>query len=296
MMNWKEIFEKELKTPYILNAPLGDYTTYKVGGAAEVLALPKTEEQIKEVYLFALKNKISFRVLGLGSNVLVPDEGLRGVTCCLKNFYEIKIEGNILSAQSGAPLDRAVALSIGSGLEGMQKLSGIPGSVGGAVFMNAGAFGGETFDFLKSFKVLLKDGSVKVFQKDEISHSYRNVQIPEGAIVLQALWVLNKKDCALALEERRNILLRRAQKQPLEYPSAGSVFKRPEGDFASRLIDVCGLRGLSVGGAMVSQKHAGFIINYNKASSRDIRALIKEVQAKVFEKTGVRLELEQILW
>ncbi len=296
MMIWKEIFEKELKTPYIPNAPLRDYTTYKIGGAAEVLALPETEEQLKALYLFALKNKISFRVLGLGSNVLAPDEGLKGVTCCLKNFDEIKIEGSILSAQSGAPLDKAAALSLKSGFEGLQKLSGIPGSVGGAVFMNAGAFGGETFDFLKSFKVLLKDGGVKVFQKDEISHSYRNVQLPEGAIILQASWFLNKKDCALALEERENILLKRAQKQPLEYPSAGSVFKRPQGDFASRLIDVCGLRGLSAGGAMVSQKHAGFIINYNKASSRDIRALIKEVQQKVFEKTGVRLELEQILW
>lgn len=295
-MNWKENFKNKIKVPFIELAPMAEYTTYKTGGAAEVLVLAESAEQIKSVYLFALENGVAFRVLGLGSNVLAPDGVLEGLTCCLKNFNAIKVEGNFVIAKSGAPLDKVVALGIESGLEGMEKLSGIPGSVGGAVFMNAGAYGGETFDFLKSFGVLQKDGSIKTYQKEDIKHAYRNVELPSGCIILEASWQLNKAQSSNALEERKKTLLQRAQKQPLEYPSAGSVFKRPEGDFASRLIDVCGLRGLRVGGAMVSQKHAGFIINYDKASSQDIRALIKEVQRLVFEKTGISLELEQILW
>lgn len=295
-MNWKENFKNKINVPFIELAPMAEYTTYKTGGAAEILVLAETAEQIKSVYLFALENGVAFRVLGFGSNVLAPDGVLEGLTCCLKNFNAIKVEGNFVIAKSGAPLDKAVALGIENGLEGMEKLSGIPGSVGGAVFMNAGAYGGETFDFLKSFSVLQKDGSIKTYQKEDIKHAYRNVALPSGCIILEASWQLNKTQSSNALEERKKTLLQRAQKQPLDYPSAGSVFKRPEGDFASRLIDVCGLRGLRSGGAMVSQKHAGFIINYDKASSQDIRALIKEVQRLVFEKTGVRLELEQILW
>ena len=288
---------KNLKTEILSNAPMKLYTTYKAGGSAQALALPKTEEELEEVKTFAQANNMPFRVFGMGSNILVSDEGLEGIVCCLRNMNSIKVEGGIISAEAGAALDKIVEISVKEGFEGLESLSGIPGSAGGAVYMNAGAFNAETFDFLKSFRILTRDNKIETIKKDDVKHAYRNVALPQGCIVLSASWEpKTAADKSAVAAKRTEILAKRAAKQPLDYPSAGSVFKRPEGDYASRLIDVCGLRGLSVGGAMVSQKHAGFIINYKNATAADISALIKLVQQKVFEKTGHKLELEQILW
>ena len=290
-------FLKNLKdVPFIFEAQLSFFTTYRVGGVAEVLALPENEEQIKELINFSKKKHIDFRVFGLGSNILVSDLGLSGITCCLKNFKGIKIDGQKVTALAGTALDEVVRESINAGLGGLENLSGIPGSVGGAVFMNAGAFKAETFDKLVSFTVLNKKGEIQEFTKEDVKYEYRKVWGIEDCIILSATWLLDNAEKKVLQTRREEILQSRAAKQPLEYPSAGSVFKRPVGAYASKLIDDCGLRGLSVGGAQVSTKHAGFIINYQNATAQDIYNLIREVQKIVKEKTGFKLEPEQIFW
>ncbi|MCR5505281.1 MAG: UDP-N-acetylmuramate dehydrogenase [Elusimicrobiaceae bacterium] len=295
-MKMNTFLENLKEVPFIFEAQLSFFTTYHVGGEAEVLALPETEEQIKQLVNFTNKKHIPFRVLGLGSNILVSDLGLRGITCCLKNFKGIKIDGNKVTASAGTALDEVVRASIDAGLGGLENLSGIPGSVGGAVFMNAGAFKTETFDKLISFKILDIDGNIKELKKEEVKYAYRKVWGLENCVILSATWELEKTDKIVLVARRADILKSRAEKQPLDYPSAGSVFKRPVGAYASKLIDDCGLRGLSVGGAQVSTKHAGFIINYQNATAQDIYDLIKEVQKIVKKKTGFTLEPEQIFW
>lgn len=271
---------------------MADYTTYKTGGKAQYFCLPKNIEEIKQAIDFAKEKQIDFYILGLGSNILVGDLGLKGLVCCLKDFQEIKIENNIITALCGTPLDKVIATSVLNNLGGLEKLSGIPGSVGGAVYMNAGAFNSETWANIISVDVL-KNGQVKTVKKEEVIPSYRKVSGLENCLILSATWSLTEPADKNLREE---ILQKRKQKQPLEYPSAGSVFKRPVGDYASRLIDSCNLRGLTIGGAQVSTKHAGFIINYNKATAQDIKNLMSEIQKIVKEKTGFSLELEQILW
>lgn len=295
-MDWKENLDEKIKSILLFDAPMRDYTTYKTGGAAQVLALPENEDQILYLKHFSKKHGLAFRIVGFGSNILVSDSGLDGIVCCLKNYAGLSLNGNKLTAKAGTALDEAARFSAEKGLSGIECLSGIPGSCGGAVFMNAGAFGQETFDCLKSFRVITPDGEIKEISKNEVKYAYRKVTGIEGCIILSAAWELTAKNAEELKQSRLSILERRAQKQPLEYPSAGSVFKRPPNDYASRLIDSCGLRGLTVGGAQVSEKHAGFIINYDKASASDIYNLIKKVQKEVYSKTGVRLEPEQILW
>lgn len=295
-MNWKDILGEKTGCRLIFNAPMKDYTTYRTGGAADVLALPENEEQILKLKTLCEQENVPFRMIGLGSNILVSDKGLPGVTCCLKNYAGISIRGEELTALAGTPLDEAASLSVENGLGGLESLSGIPGSCGGAVYMNAGAFGQETFDNLKCFKVINAAGEIKQFCKNDVEYGYRKVKNIENCIILSATWLLKKQDPAELKQTRLSVLKRRAEKQPLEYPSAGSVFKRPVNDYASRLIDVCGLRGLSVGGAKVSEKHAGFIINYDNATAADVYALIRKVQEEVYKKTSVELQTEQILW
>jgi UDP-N-acetylmuramate dehydrogenase len=271
---------------------MANFTTYKTGGKAQYFCLPKNIEEIKQAINFAKENKLDFYILGLGSNILVGDLGIKGLVCCLKDFEKIEIKNNTITALAGTPLDKVIATSVLNNLGGLEKLSGIPGSVGGAVFMNAGAFNGETWQNITSVEVL-KDGQVKTIKKEEVKAEYRKVKGLENCLILSATWALTEPADKNLREE---ILQKRKLKQPLEYPSAGSVFKRPVGDYASRLIDSCNLRGLTIGGAQVAKKHAGFIINYNKATAQDIRNLMKEVQKIVKEKTGFSLELEQILW
>jgi UDP-N-acetylmuramate dehydrogenase len=296
-MGWKEELKNFTSARLICDTPMADYTTYKTGGPAEVIILPQSVKELGEVLKFAQTKKIDFRLLGLGSNILAGDKGLPGITCCLKNMQSIEFKDNLLTAAAGAALDRIVGAAVNAGLEGMEDLSGIPGSAGGAVYMNAGAYGQETFDRLESFDVMDSSGNIKTLARNEVKHGYRKVEGLESCIILSATWRLKPAADADALKARRaQILVKRAEKQPLDYPSAGSVFKRPPNNYASALIDQCGLKGLRAGGAMVSTKHAGFIINYDKASAADIKELMTQVQTLVLEKTGVKLELEQILW
>lgn len=278
-----------------LGEPAASFTTYRAGGPAEALVKPADAAELAWLAAWCRRGGVQLRVLGRGSNVLVSDRGLPGVTALTERLSKIELKGRTLEAQAGALWDDAARLSAAAGLAGCEKTSGIPGSVGGAVRMNAGAFGQETFDHLVSIEALGPAGeTVRLFKKD-MKFGYRHVEGLDGLIVTAAAFELPPGDPAVLIQDRSCVLASRAAKQPLDLPSAGSVFKRPKGDYASRLIDAAGLKGLKVGGAEVSSRHAGFIVNAGGATAADIYALIGEVRARVKEKTGVELELEQVL-
>ncbi len=295
-MSYQKTLQQVFKDRCVLGEPLSAHTTYRTGGPAEVFVSPVTIDEWKFVFQLAQNECVPLRVLGCGSNILVSGKGVEGITCSTRRMNSIAIDGNQITAQAGAALDQVCLRTCEKGLRGMEKLSWIPGSVGGAVYMNAGAYGQETADCLTRFDVLDLQGKLHTLTKKEVAFSYRKaVGLPEG-VILSATFELTPGNAPQLLQARREIQQNRVAKQPLEYPSAGSVFKRPVGDYASRLIDVAGLRGLSVGGAKVSEKHAGFIVNFNHATPQDIKQLMDRVRAEVKEKFGVTLELEQILW
>ncbi|HAN03740.1 MAG: UDP-N-acetylenolpyruvoylglucosamine reductase [Elusimicrobia bacterium GWA2_64_40] len=279
----------------LFGEPAANFTTYRAGGAAEVLLKPGTPEELAWACAWCRGNAAPWRVLGRGSNVLVSDRGLPGVTLLTGRLAGVEVKGSALEAQAGASWDEVARLSAGAGLAGLEKTSGIPGSVGGAVRMNAGAFGQETFDRLASVLALDGEGREMTLLKKDIDHGYRRAAGLDGLTVLSARFEFQPGDPGVLLQDRSCVLASREAKQPLDYPSAGSVFKRPQGDYASRLIDAAGLKGLRVGGAEVSPKHAGFIVNAGGATAADIYALICRVRGVVKEKTGVELQLEQIL-
>ena len=293
-------YKQELKNFFgdncLLDEPMSRHTTYRTGGPVEAYVYPQTHEEWSFVLKIARTFNIPLHIIGFGSNILVGGKGMGGIVCSTKRLSNISVDGDHIRAEAGCALDKVCEKACEAGLAGMEKLSGIPGSVGGAVFMNAGAFGQETFDCLEYFDVIDWEGRPATLLKQDLQYAYRHVEGIENYIILSASFALVKNDFTKLMESRNTILHKRIEKQPLDFPSAGSVFKRPEGDYASRLIDDTGLRGLSVGGAKVSEKHAGFIINFNHATPEDIRTLMWEVRQKVKEKHGVSLELEQILW
>ena len=293
-------YKAELKNFFgencLLDEPMARHTTYRTGGKAEVYVYPQTREEWSFVLKLVQTQNIPLRIIGFGSNILVSGKGIGGITCSTKRMNHVSVDGEHVKAEAGAALDKACELACEAGLAGMEKLSGIPGSIGGAVYMNAGAFGQETFDCLEYFDVIDREGRPATLLKEDVKHAYRKVEGIQDLIILSAGFKLQKGNFAQLIETRNTVLHKRMEKQPLDYPSAGSVFKRPANDYASRLIDDTGLRGLSVGGAKVSEKHAGFIINFNHATPQDIKTLMDQVRQKVKEKHGVELELEQILW
>ena len=295
-MSYKTELKNFFSDNCLFDEPMGRHTTYRTGGPAEAYVYPQTPEEWSFVLKLAQAENVPLRIIGFGSNILVGGKGIGGIVCSTKRMDGVTVEGEHIKAQAGTALDKVCELSCEAGLAGMEKLSGIPGSVGGAVYMNAGAFGQETFDCLEYFDVIDFEGRPATLLKEDLKYAYRKVEGIENYIVLSASFKLTKGDFTQLIAARNSILHKRIEKQPLEYPSAGSVFKRPEGDYASRLIDDTGLRGLSVGGAKVSEKHAGFIVNFNRATPEDVKTLMDEVRQKVKEKHGVELELEQILW
>ncbi len=295
-MNYKDALKEFFGEDCLLNEPMAQHTTYRTGGPAEVYVYPQTPEQWEFVLKLARSENIPLRTLGFGSNILVGSQGVGGITCSTKKMNRILVENDTIKAQAGAPLDKVAELACKAGLAGMEKLSGIPGSVGGAVYMNAGAYGQETADCLEYFDIIDLEGRPATLLKNDLKFSYRKVEGLPPCIILSAGFKLTPGNFTQLLAARHSTQHSRVEKQPLEFPSAGSVFKRPAGDYASRLIDVAGLRGLSVGGAKVSEKHAGFIVNFNHATPEDIKTLMDQVRQKVKEQFGVELELEQILW
>lgn len=275
--------------------PLSLHTTFKIGGPADVLILPDSNEQFAAVAGFMLRENIPFFTLGNGSNLIFSDEGYRGVVLAANlKHADIRLCGDChILCESGATLSSACAFARDNGLSGLEFAFGIPGSVGGGVYMNAGAYGGQLEDVFHSAEYLGPDGEVHTITRDKMSFAYRKSFFTEKKLpILSTVFELvpgekNEIDRAM-----KDFYGRRKSKQPLEYPSAGSVFKRPEGAFAGALIEQCGLKGSSVGGAMVSEKHAGFIINTGSATSADVCGLIEKIQNTVKERTGFTLECE----
>lgn len=295
MQNKNEWFRKLGEQVEILVAePMKNHTTFRIGGPADALALPKTPEEVAEVVHFCHDHAQPYYVLGNGSNLLVSDEGYRGLVLQLyRNFNDIQENGETITVQSGAMLAAVARTAYQTGLTGLEFASGIPGTIGGAVVMNAGAYGGEMKNVLKEVTVLTKEGEVLVIPAKALELGYRTSVIPKnGWIVLGAVLQLKKGDQEQILARMEELKEQRITKQPLDLPSAGSTFKRPEGYFAGKLIMDAGLRGFTVGGAQVSEKHCGFVVNRGNATAADVWELICEVKRRVKEMTGVELEPE----
>ena len=295
MQNKNEWIRKLGEQVEILVAePMKNHTTFRIGGPADALALPKTPEEVAEVVHFCNEHAQPYYVLGNGSNLLVSDEGYRGLVLQLyRNFNDIQVNGETITVQSGAMLAAVARTAYQTGLTGLEFASGIPGTIGGAVVMNAGAYGGEMKNVLKEVTVLTKEGEVLVIPAKALELGYRTSVIPKnGWIVLGAVLQLKKGDQEQILARMEELKEQRITKQPLDLPSAGSTFKRPEGYFAGKLIMDAGLRGFTVGGAQVSEKHCGFVVNRGNATAADVWELICEVKRRVKEMTGVELEPE----
>ncbi len=275
------------------NEPMSRHTTFKVGGPADVLFLPESEEQLIQAIAIAKDAGIPCIVIGNGSNLVVRDGGIRGLVIALgEGMAAIVRSGDTITAWAGASLARVSAFAQASGLAGLEFASGIPGTLGGGCAMNAGAYGGQLSDVLIDARMLLDD-AVKTLTVEDMQMGYRtSLPLREGGIVISARFALTPDNPESIAERMRELNARRREKQPLNRPSAGSTFKRPEGHFAGALIEQSGLKGYRVGGAQVSEKHAGFIVNAGGATAKDILTLIGIVQDEVLARFGVHLETE----
>lgn len=279
---------------FLREEPMKKHITFRVGGPAACFLTPSTKEQIREILHICQEEKTPYFILGNGSNLLVSDQGFDGVVLQVyKNMNQVTVEGEHLRVQAGALLSATARKALEAGLTGMEFAAGIPGTMGGAVVMNAGAYGGEMKDILESVTVLTPEGEQKELKNEELQLGYRTSVVKEkGYIVLEAVLSLKKGDPEAIKSRMDELKEQRVTKQPLEYPSAGSTFKRPEGYFAGKLIQDAGLRGYQVGGAQVSEKHCGFVINKENATAKDVVDLIHDVQRIVYEKFQVQLETE----
>lgn len=293
-MDYKSLYNNKNFTNIDFNKDLKDFTTFGIGGPADVLIRPTSIEELEEVLKFNHDNNIETFVMGKGSNLLVSDKGIRGCVIVLAdNFDRVKIEGDYLTALAGTSLNKASLAAINAGLSSMEEISGIPGSVGGGVAMNAGAYGGEIKDVAVEIKAFDYAGNLHIFTNEEMNFSYRHSRIfDDNLIVVSAKFKLEKGDKDEIKEKYLDYTNRRETKQPLDKKSAGSTFKRPEGSYASKLIDECGLRGFREGDCQVSEKHCGFIINRDKATCDEMLSFINHVSSIVKEKTGFVLERE----
>ncbi len=282
------------KARVLTDEPMSKHTTFRVGGNADYFVVVKNAEEIKCVLKLCKEENIPYYILGNGSNLLVGDGGYRGVIIQIwKEMSNIKVEGAGIRAQAGVLLSKIGNVALDAGLTGFEFAAGIPGCLGGAVMMNAGAYGGEMKDVLKEVTVLTEDGECLTLQNEELELGYRtSIVAKKGYIVLEAFIQLEQGDKDKIKERMNELKLQRTTKQPLEYPSAGSTFKRPEGYFAGKLIQDAGLRGFQVGGAQVSEKHCGFVINKGGATAADIMELVSKVQEKIQAEFGVQLEME----
>ncbi len=290
-----EILQKLVGTEQVwAQEPMKKHTTFRVGGCARYLVEPGDVQQLSAVVNACREQKVPYYVVGNGSNLLVSDAGYNGVIIHLfKNMSEIRTEGNHMILQAGALLARAARTACREGLSGLEFASGIPGTVGGALVMNAGAYGGEMKDVVSRVTVLTSEGEPREYTKEQMAFGYRRSRLTEEAgIVLETEFTLHlgrTEEIQARMEELKE---KRVLKQPLEYASAGSTFKRPEGHFAGKLIEDAGLRGFRIGDAQVSEKHCGFVINRGNASASEIAEVIRQVQDRVYAHSGVRLQTE----
>lgn len=292
-MEYKEL---ENRYPNLIikeNEALSNYTYTETGGPADILFFPQTVKEVKAVIDWTLENNYPLTILGNASNLIVRDGGISGVTVILTELNQMEVEEDTITVESGAAIIGLSELAYEHDLTGLEFACGIPGSVGGAVYMNAGAYGGEVKDVIETVTVLTRNGEIKTMNNEEMHFSYRNSILQESQDIVLSITVRLEKGPAEKIKEKMDELTYlRTSKQPLEYPSCGSVFKRPEGHYTGKLIQDAGLQGLIWGGAQVSTKHAGFIVNIGEATATDYVELIKHIQEVIFKQYGVKLERE----
>ena len=289
----KQIKEELAGIEILFNEPLKQYTYTKVGGAADYLAFPRNQYELKRIVTFANAQDIPWMVLGNSSNIIVRDSGIEGFVIMFDHFHDVRVNGYVIEAEAGAKLIDVTHVARYHSLTGFEFACGIPGSIGGAVYMNAGAYGGEIAHILQSCKVLTPEGEIKTLTAEELAFGYRHSKIQEtGDVVISAKFALAPGNYDQIDQEMARLTHLRELKQPLEYPSCGSVFKRPVGYFAGQLISEAGLKGHRIGGVEVSEKHAGFMINVDHGTAKDYEDLIAHVIATVEKSAGVTLERE----
>lgn len=279
--------------------PMAKHTSFRIGGPAEVMAFPKSVQQLAQIMKVSALLDIAPAILGAGTNILSPDAGLQGLTVCLKDGLSgiQRLDDTHIRVDAGVTMTKAAVFAANSGLSGMEFAHGIPGTVGGGVYMNAGAYGGEIKDICESVDVMLREGQLHTYRAEEMDFSYRHSRLEdEGGIVVSTVFCLTPKAPEQIREKMQELAAKRKASQPLDKPSAGSAFKRPAGGYAAALIDGAGLKGYQVGGAAVSEKHAGFVVNLGGATAEDVKTLLRQVSDMVYEKSGIRLEPEVRIW
>ena len=278
---------------------MAKHTSFRIGGEAEIMAFPKTREELAQLLKVSALLDSKFAILGAGTNVLAPDEGVAGLVICLKDCLGgmERLDETHLRVMAGVTMARAAVFAAGLGLGGMEFAHGIPGTVGGGVYMNAGAYGGELCQIIDSVEIMDYAGNVSRLNREEMQFSYRHSRLEEEpAIVISADLVLTPKPEEEIRAAMKELMGKRSASQPLDLPSAGSAFKRPQGGYAAALIDQAGLRGYQVGGAGISHKHAGFAVNLGGATAQDVKMLLQQVSDIVYERSGIRLEPEIRIW
>lgn len=293
-MDIKKIFKNKDFKNILFNEPMKNHTTFKIGGPVDVLIIPENEKELIESVKVCRDNNIYFLIMGNGSNLLIRDGGIRGVVIKInEGFNKIEINDSKMYCEAGALLSSTSKKALEYSLKGIEFASGIPGTIGGSVTMNAGAYNGEMKDVVSKVRVLDNENMVREYTNEEMKFRYRNSRVLDEALIVLGVELTLEKGISKKIEERMNDLTyKRTSKQPLSWPSGGSTFKRPEGYFAGKLIDDSGLRGLRYGGAQVSEKHCGFIINTDNAKCKDVLRLIQVVQKVVRDNFNVELETE----
>lgn len=297
-------FQKKLVTllpeiEFAMEEPMARHTSFRIGGPVEAMAFPKNAEELVKLLKTSALLHVTPAILGAGTNILAPDEGIRGLIICLKDCMGgmEQLDETHIRVAAGVTMTRAAVFAAGLGLSGLEFAHGIPGTVGGGVYMNAGAYGGEICQVCRSVEVMDMDGNISTMGCRCMEFSYRHSILEEkDGIVLSATFELEPKSQEEIREKMADLMNRRKTSQPLDLPSAGSAFKRPVGGYAAALIDQAGLKGFCVGGAGVSTKHAGFVVNNGGATSADVKEVLRRVSDKVFADTGIRLEPEVRIW
>lgn len=278
---------------------LARHTSFRIGGGAEVMAFPKSEDELSALLKKSALLDWKFAILGAGTNVLAPDEGVQGLVICLKDCLDgmRQTDETHIQVMAGVTMSRAAVFAANLGLAGMEFAHGIPGTVGGGVYMNAGAYGGEISDICESVQVMDYSGEVKTLSRDQMDFSYRHSCLEgQNAVVVSAVFGLIPGSSDEIRRKMKDFQQRRMASQPLDLPSAGSAFKRPSGGYAAALIDQAGLKGYRIGGAAISEKHAGFAVNLGGATAADVKALLTQVSETVYNSTGILLEPEIRIW
>ena len=298
------VFQREIRDllPEIslkFTEPMSKHTSFRIGGPAEVMAFPKTKEELAEVVKTSALLDCKCAILGAGTNVLAPDEGIAGLVICLKDCLDgmEQLDETHIRVMAGVTMSRAAVFAANLGLSGLEFAHGIPGTVGGGVYMNAGAYGGEICQVCTRAEIMDRNGSIRILSGAEMQFSYRHSVLEDtGDIVISTDFALTKGEPETIKARMKELIGKRSASQPLDLPSAGSAFKRPVGGYAAALIDQAGLKGYQVGGAAISSKHAGFAVNLGGATASDVKQLLQQVSDKVYDQSGIRLEPEVRIW